>query len=71
MELSKSKVIGVEGFEELKNSGENFAIGNLSNKDRPKSIVEFFENMAGTTYRKRKYKTLSYGIIGNELFKKT
>ena len=34
-------------------------------------IVEFWENPTGMIDRKIKYETLSYVIIGNELFKET
>lgn len=74
LDFPKSKLVGVKGLEELKQSGEIFeifAIDSLSNNDWRKSIVEFLENPTGTTTRKIKYKALSYVIIGNELFKKS
>src|ERR1044072_1732899 len=73
-ELSKSKLVGVEGMDELSDLKESIkivAIDNLSNDDWRKSIVNLLENPTGSTDRKFKYKALSYMIIGNELFKKT
>ena len=69
--MSKSKHVGVEGIDDLKNSLENFLIDNLSINDWRKSIVNFLQNSTRTTDRKIKYRALSYVIIENELFKKT
>jgi hypothetical protein len=48
-----------------------FAIDNLSNNDLRKPIVDYLKNPSGTVSRKTKYITLSYVVIGNELFKET
>lgn len=73
LELSTSKLMGLEGLEELKNSEnfEIFAIDNLSNNDWWKLIVDILENSIGTKNLKFKYKALSYVIIESELFRKT
>jgi len=54
-----------------KNYVKIFAIDNLTNNDWRKLIVNYLENLNGTTCRKIKYIALSYVIVGNELFKKT
>lgn len=60
LDLSKSKLAGVEGMEGLKNSEEIFeifSIDNLSNNDLPKSIVVF-----GKSYRNGGLKNKMQGI---------
>jgi hypothetical protein len=50
---------------------EILVINNLTDGNWRKPIVDYLENHDGTTYRKVKYRALSYIIVGNELFKKT
>ena len=47
-----------------------FQKNNLSNDDRQTPIVEYSQNLTSNASRKTKYRTLSYVIVGNELFKK-
>jgi len=50
---------------------EVFAINNLPDNDWRKPIVDYLENLSDTVSRKIKYRSLSYVIVRNELFKKT
>lgn len=53
---------------------ENFeilTIDNLTDADWRKSIVNYMENPITSAKRKVRYRSLSYTLIGNELFKKT
>lgn len=43
---------------------------NLTDIDWRKPIVEYLENPTGISDRKLKYKSMSYMITGNQLFKK-
>lgn len=64
---------GIEPFP--KGQGTNFIeilfINNLGDDDWRKPILNYLENLVGTTCRKVKYRALSYMIVGDELFKKT
>lgn len=57
------------GFVDSKNF-EVFTIDNMDNTDWWKPIVDYLENPIGLTDRKVKYRSLSYVLIGNKLFKK-
>jgi len=46
-----------------------FIINNLTDDDWRKPIANYLENPDDITCRKLKYKTLSYLIMGDELFK--
>ena len=68
-----SKLVGEASGEHTKGTNlvEVFVINNLTDDDWQKPIVSYLENPDETTFRKIKYRTLSYVILGNELFKKT
>jgi len=77
--LSMPKLVGAEGESDSNEAyaypkfsyPEIFAIDNLLDNEWKKPIVEYLENPSGTVSRKTRYRSLSYVIIGNELFKKT
>ncbi|XP_050890635.1 uncharacterized protein LOC127096054 [Lathyrus oleraceus] len=62
--LHKLGLVYLENFEIL-------TIENLVDTDWRKTIVSYLENPVGSTDRKVKYRSLSYMLIGNKLFKKT
>jgi len=72
--LLKPKLRGIETSQrhsQYMNLIEILVNNNLTDNDWRKPIVNYLENLDGTTCRKIKYRALSYVIIGNELFKKT
>lgn len=48
-----------------------FVVDGLIGSDWRKTIVEYLENLEGTTKRKENYRSLSSALLSNELFKKT
>lgn len=63
MAITKLGSVDPENFEIL-------IIESLVDTDRRKPIVNYLENPVGSTDRKVKYRSLSYVVIGNKLFKK-
>lgn len=57
------------GASEPKNF-EIFVVDGLKSDEWRKPIVEYLENPMGTPDRKLKYRSLSYVLLSNELFKK-
>lgn len=49
---------------------EDFAIKNMIDTDWRRPVVQYLENLNGSTDQKVIYLSLSYIIIGNQLFKK-
>lgn len=64
LEMTKLGSVDPENFEIL-------TIENLVDTNWRKPTVSYLENPVGSTYQKVKYRSLSYMVIGNELFKKT
>jgi len=66
--LLMPKLGGIEtsqGHSQGMNLVEILVIKNLTDNDWRKPIVNYLENLGGTTCRKIKYQALSYVIIGN------
>lgn len=64
LEMTKLGYADKENFEIL-------AIDNLTQTYWRKSIVDYLKNLIAYAERKIRYRSLSYTLVGNELFKKT